>query len=114
MFEGYYAEHVIRNWERERTQARAQSRQVESRQVESRQVESRQVESRQVESRMMRGAHPGEERAVLSADWRGWSWQRARAVLGTLAVALVASAALPASLQAIAWGLREILELVIH
>lgn len=94
MFEGYYAEHVIRSWERERAQAR--------------------VQSHQVERGMMRRAHPGEERAVLSADWRGWSWQRARAVLGTLAVALVASAALPASLQAIAWGLREILEMVIH
>ncbi len=94
MFEGYYAEHVIRNGERERAQARAQSRQVQS--------------------RMIRGAHPGEERAVLSADWRGWSWRRARAVLGTLAVALVASVALPASLQAMAWSLREILELVIR
>ncbi len=99
MFEGYYAEHVIRNGERERAQARAQSRQVQS---------------RQVQSRMIRGAHPGEERAVLSADWRGWSWRRARAVLGTLAVALVASVALPASLQAMAWSLREILELVIR
>ncbi len=104
MFEGYYAEHVIRNGERERAQARAQSRQVQS----------RQVQSRQVQSRMIRGAHPGEERAVLSADWRGWSWRRARAVLGTLAVALVASVALPASLQAMAWSLREILELVIR
>lgn len=55
-----------------------------------------------------------EERAVLSTDWSGWSWGRARAVLAVVAVAVAASMALPASLQGAAWGLREILELVIR
>lgn len=56
----------------------------------------------------------GGDRGVLSTDWSGWSWHRARAVLGTVGVALVASVALPASLQGAAWGLREILDLVIR
>ncbi len=89
MFQGYYAEHVIRDRDRERTRALAMHR-------------------------MQRVQTPGEERAVLSTDWSGWSWGRARAVLTMVALALVASVALPASLQGAAWGLREILELVIH
>ncbi len=89
MFEGYYAAHVIRGWDRERARALARNRR-------------------------RRVASPGEERAVLSTDWGGWSWRRARAVLGTVGAALVASVALPASLQGAAWGLRELLELVIH
>ncbi len=89
MFEGYYAEHVIRNRDRERARALARNRR------------------RRVPS-------PGEERAVLSTDWGGWSWRRARAVLATVGAALVASVVLPASLQGAAWGLRELLELVIH
>jgi len=88
MFEGYYAEHVIRDRGRERARELAMPRSG--------------VPS------------PGEERAVLSADWSGWSWRRARAVLGAVGVALVASVALPASLQGTAWGLREILDLVIR
>ncbi len=89
MFQGYYAEHVIRDRDRERARALAMQR--------------------------MRGVQPpGEERAVLSTDWSGWSWGRARAVLGTVGVALVAAVALPASLQGAAWGLREILERMIR
>jgi hypothetical protein len=94
MFEEYYAGHVIRDRERGRALTLG--------------------ESRLGESRMIRRAHPGEERAVLSAAWRGWSWRRARGVLGTLGLALVASVAMPASLQAVAWGLREILGLLIR
>lgn len=89
MFDGYYAEHVIRDRERERARVLA-------------------------EGRMLRRAHLARGRPVLSADWRGWSWQRASAVLGTVGVALVASMALPASLQGVAWGLREILGLLIR
>jgi len=87
MFEEYYAEHVIRNRDRERARALAMNW-------------------------MRRAPSPGEERAVLSTDWGGWSWRRARAVLATVGLALVASVALPVSLQGAAWGLREILELV--
>jgi hypothetical protein len=89
MFQGYYAEHMIRNRDRERTRI---------------------LEIK----RMQRLPSGGHERAVLSTDWSGWSWRRARAVLATVGVALVAALALPASLQGAAWGLREILELVIH
>lgn len=89
MFEGYYAEQVIRDRHRERARELALPR------------------SGGLPS-------PGEERAVLSPDWSGWSWRRARAVLGAVGVALVASVALPASLQGAAWGLREILDLVIR
>lgn len=88
MFEEYYAEQVIRNRERERARALAMHR-----------------------TQHMPSAQ--EERAVLSSDWSGWSWSRARAVLAVVAVAVAASVALPASLQGAAWGLREILELVI-
>jgi hypothetical protein len=66
------------------------------------------------ERRLLQWAHPAEERAVLSADWQGWSWRRARAILGMVGVALAASVALPASLQGVAWGLREILDLVLR
>ena len=59
MFEGYYAEHVVRNRERERTRAQA-------------------VNS------LMRVEVPEGERMVLSTGWSGWSWRRARAVLGTV------------------------------
>jgi len=89
MFEGYYAEHVMRNRERERARALAMYR-------------------------MERVPSPEKERAVLSTDWSGLSWRRARAVLGTVGVAFVASVALPASLQGVVWGLREILDLVIR
>ncbi len=61
---------------------------------------------------MQRVPSVGEERAVLSTDWSGWSWGRARAVLATVGLALVASVALLASLQGVAWGFREILELM--
>ncbi len=91
MFEGYYVEHVIRNRERERARALALNL-----------------------NWMERGASPGEDRAVLSTDWSGWSWRRARAVLGTVGVALVASLALPASVQGVAWGLRGMLELMVR
>ena len=87
MFEGYYAEHVVRNRERERTRVQA-------------------VNS------LMRVEVPEGGRAVLSTGWSGWSWRRARGVLGTVGMALVASVALPASLQGLAWGLREILVLI--
>ena len=89
MFEGHYAEHVIRdrNWEGARDLATPRSGRVPS---------------------------FWEERDVLSADWSGWSWRRIRAVLGTVGVALVASVALPGSLLGAAWGLREILDLVIR
>jgi hypothetical protein len=89
MFQEYYAEHVIRNRDRERARALAMKR-------------------------MQCVPSIGEERAILSTGWSGWSWRRARAVLAVVALALVASVALPASLQGAAWGLREILELVIH
>ena len=87
MFEGYYAEHVVRNRERERTRVQA------------------------VNSLMRVEVSEG-ERMVLSTDLHGWSWRRARAVLGTVGLALVASVALPASLQGLAWGLREVLMLM--
>ncbi len=87
MFEGNYAEHVVRNRERERTRVRA-------------------VNS------LMRVEVPEGERVVLSTGWSGWNWRRARAVLGTVGMALVVSVALPASLQGLAWGLREILVLM--
>jgi hypothetical protein len=89
MFEANYAEHVIRNRERERARALALKR-------------------------MQLLPSAGEERAVLSSGWSGWSWRRARGVLGTLGVALVAAVTLPASLQGAAWALREILELVVR
>jgi hypothetical protein len=53
MIETYYAEYVIRNWERDRGRAVG-------------------------ESGMLHGDHPAEEWAVLSAAWQGWSWLRAR------------------------------------
>ncbi|OGB93421.1 MAG: hypothetical protein A3H39_13495 [candidate division NC10 bacterium RIFCSPLOWO2_02_FULL_66_22] len=87
MFEGYYAERVVRDRAHERARDLALTG-------------------------GSRTASPGEERAVLATDWRGWSWRRAGSVLGTVAVALAASAALPASIQGLAWGLREILELL--
>jgi len=87
MFEGYYAEHVVRNRERERARGLALNS-------------------------LMRVEVPEGERAVLSTGWSGWSWRRARAVLGTVGMALVASVALPASLQGLAWGLREVLVLM--
>ncbi len=87
MFQGYFAEQMVRSREREITRA---------------------VFLRGMDSRV----DPSEERAVLSADWSGWSWNRARGVLGTLAVALAASMALPASIQGLAWGVREILEIM--
>lgn len=87
MFEGYYAEHVVRNREQERTQVLAMKR--------------------------MEGVAGSEEnRPILSTGWNGWSWRRARAVLGTVGIALVASLALPASVQGVAWGLRGMLELM--
>ena len=89
MFEGYYAEQMVRNRERERTRIQA-------------------INS------LMRLEVPEAERLVLSTGWNGWSWQRARAVLGTVGMALVASVALPASLQGLAWGLREALMLMSH
>ncbi len=89
MFQRYYAEQVIRDREREAARVLAWKA-------------------------LSRGADPEEERPVLSADWRGWSLRRTGAVLGTVAVALAASVALPASLQGLAWGLREVLEIVSH
>ncbi len=89
MFEGYYAEHVIRDRDRERAQDLAMPR------------------SERVPSL-------GEEPAVLSTDWGGWSSHRVRGTSETAGVALVASVALPVSLQGAAWGLRELLELVIR
>ena len=89
MFEEYYAEHVIRNRDREKTRSLAMNR-------------------------MQRVASVGEERAFLSIGWSGWSWGRTRAVLAAVGLALVASVAFPASLQGAAWGLGEILELVIR
>jgi hypothetical protein len=89
MFEGYYAEHVVRNRERERTRVQAFKS-------------------------LLRVEVPEAERIVLSTGWSGWSWRRAGAVLGTVGMALVASVAIPASLQGAAWGLREILGLVIR
>lgn len=87
MFEGYYAEHVIRTRERERARGLALKG-------------------------MLRLQVPDEERAVLSTDWSGWSWRRTGTVLGTVGMALVASVALPLSLQGLAWGLREALMLM--
>lgn len=89
MFEGNYDERVVRDRARERARDLALKG-------------------------GRRTADPGEERAVLTADCRGWSWRRARSVLGTVAAALAASAALPASIQGLAWGLREILELLVR
>ncbi len=87
MFQEHFAEQVVRTREREITRA---------------------VFLRGLDSRV----DPSEERAVLSGDWSGWSWDRARSVLGTMAVAMAASVALPASIQGLAWGLREVLELM--
>ncbi len=87
MFEGYYAEHVVRNRERERARGLTLSS-------------------------LMHIEVPQGERVVLSTGWSGWSWRRARAVLGTVGMAFVASVALPASLQGLAWGLREVLVLM--
>lgn len=87
MFEGYYAERVVREGARDFAQLLALTGRG-------------------------RMASPEEERAILIADWSGWSWRRAGGILGTVAMALVASAALPASIQGLAWGLREILELI--
>jgi hypothetical protein len=89
MFEGYYAEHVVRNRERERARA-------------------------QTVNSLMRAAVPEAERMVLSTGWSGWSWRRTGAVLGTVGMALVASVALPLSLQGLAWGVREVLMLLSH
>ncbi|MBI2116423.1 MAG: hypothetical protein HYT85_15265 [candidate division NC10 bacterium] len=89
MFEGYYAERVVRDRAHERARDLALTG-------------------------GSRTASQGEERAVLTADWSGWSWRRAGSVLGTVAVAFVASAALPASIQGLAWGLRGILELLVR
>lgn len=89
MFEAYYAEHVIRNRDRERAQALALKR-------------------------MQRLPSLGKEQAVLSSGWSGWSWWRATEVLAVVALGLVVGLALPASLQGAAWGLREILERVIR
>ncbi len=89
MFEGQYAEYVIR--QRQQEIARGLTL-----------------------PRMERVDRSWEERPVLSTDWHGWSWRRAGAVLGTVGMALVASVAIPASLQGAAWGLREILGLVIR
>ena len=87
MFEGHYAEYVVRH--RQREIARSLTLQ-----------------------RMERADRFREERPVLSIDWRGWSWPRTGAVLGTVGMALVASVALPLSLQGLAWGLREALVLI--
>lgn len=87
MFEGYYGEQVIRD--RERQRARVQSLWG-------------------IRSRGM----PGEDRAVLSADCSAWSWHRVGSVLGTIAVAVATSLALPASLQGLAWSLGQILALM--
>jgi hypothetical protein len=87
MLEGYYAEHVVRNRERERARAQA-------------------VNS------LMRVEVSEAERVVLSTGWSGWSWQRTGSVLGTVGMALAASLALPLSLQGLAWGLREALLLL--
>jgi hypothetical protein len=65
-------------------------------------------------NRMQRVASVGEERAVLSTGCSGWSCGRTRAVLAVVGLGLVASVALPASLQGVASGLGEILELVIR
>jgi hypothetical protein len=89
MFQEYYAEHMIRNRERERARSLAMNR-------------------------MQRVPSVVEERAILSSNWSGWSWWRATEVLAVVALALVASVALPASLQGAAWGLGEILDLVIR
>lgn len=56
MIEAYYAEYVIRNWERDRARALGESG----------------------ESGPLRRDHPAEEWAVLSAKWLDWSWLRAR------------------------------------
>jgi hypothetical protein len=87
MFQGYYAEHVVRD--RERGRAR-----------------------RLTLGSMMSMEGTGEGRPVLSTGWSGWSWRRLRSVVGTVAMALVASVALPASIQGLAWGLRELLGLL--
>lgn len=87
MFEGYYAERVVRDRARETSRALA-------------------VRG------LRRKGDLAEERAVLATDWSGWSLRRAGAVMGTGAAALTASVALPASFQGLAWGLREVLELM--
>ncbi len=87
MFEGYYAERVVRDRARETARFLA-----------------------------LKGANRmaslADERAVLTSGWSGWSWRRAGSVLGTVVGALVVSMALPASIQGLAWGLREILGLM--
>ena len=87
MFEGYCAEQVIR----QREGARAQ---------------------RLALQRLNRDGGLVRERAVLCADLGGWSLRRAGAVIGMAAMALVVSVAVPASLQGLAWSLREILEVI--
>ena len=87
MMECYYVERVIRDGER----GRARSLALGSRPPL---------------------AGSGEGRPVLSADLSGWSWGRLRSVLGTVAVALAASVAVPASIQGFVWALREVLELL--
>lgn len=87
MFEGYYAERVLRDRERET---------------------GRILLLRSME----RTAGPGPERAVLSADWSGWNWRQARSVLGTVVLALGVSVGLPSSIQGLAWILGQILELL--
>jgi len=87
MFEGYSAEHVVRDRERERV--------------------------RRLHGRAVSGVTPAwHDRAVLSGDLCGWSWRRTGAVLGTVGMALVVSVALPLSLQGLVWGLREVLMLL--
>ncbi len=77
MFQRYYAEQVIHDREREAARVLAWKA-------------------------MNRRPDLEGERPVLSTDWRGWSLRRAGAVLGTVGMALVASMALPASLQGLA------------
>ena len=87
MFEGYCAEQVIRQREQARTRTLALQR-------------------------LNRDGGLVRERAVLSADMGGWSLRRAGGVIGMAAMALVVSVAVPASLQGLAWGLREILAVI--
>lgn len=89
MFQEYYAEYVNRDRDREKARHLAVPRSE-------------------------RAPSLGEERAVLSTDWSGWNWRRIWAVLGAVGVALVASVALPASVQGAAWSLRAMLDLVIR
>lgn len=87
MFEGQYAEYLIRHRQRE-------------------------IARDLTLPRMERADRSWEERPVLSTDWHGWGWRRTGAVLGTVGMALVASVALPLSFQGVAWGLREVLMLL--